>query len=185
MTDAQELTSHLHSVMKLKESSNYETLTIKTQMIPIREGFWDAIEPNDNLTSLGTTAFTIKSTNGSTFAIIDKTLNQRTMATIILLLANSLIDHAIGISSAKTLWKTVKDFFSLQSFTTRHLLHKELAITTLANFKLIEDFIDSLKRCKQRLQKIGSPVPNWILSSTLLHNCHEPRDSMYGRVSKI
>ena len=40
----------------------------------------------------------------------------------------------------------------------------------LVNSKSIEDFIDSLKQCKQRLQKMGSPVPNWILSSTLLHN---------------
>ena len=50
MTDTQKSTSHLHSVVKLKESSNYETWAIKTQMVLIRKGFWDAIEPNDNLT---------------------------------------------------------------------------------------------------------------------------------------
>ena len=74
--DTQKLTSHLHSVVKLKGSFNYETWAIKTQIVLIREGLWDAIEPNDNLTSLGTTMSTTKSTNGPTFAIIDKTLNQ-------------------------------------------------------------------------------------------------------------
>ena len=67
------------------------------------------------------------------------------MATIILLLDNSLINYAIGILLAKTLWKTFKDLFSSQGFTTRHLLHKELATTTLANSKSVGDFIDSLK----------------------------------------
>ena len=85
------------------------------------------------------------------------------MATIILFLDNSLIDHAIGISSAKTLWKTLKDLFSLQGFTARHLLHKELATTMLANSKLVRNFIDSLKQGKKRLQEMSSPVPNWML----------------------
>ena len=76
MTNTQELTSHLHSVVKLTGSSNYETWAIKAQIVLIRERFWDAIKPDDNFTSLGTTASTTKSTNGLTFAIIDKTLNQ-------------------------------------------------------------------------------------------------------------
>ena len=170
MTDKQKLTSHLHSMVKLKGSSNYETWAIKTQMVLIRKRLWDAIKPNNNFTSLGTTASTTKSTNSPTFAIIDKTLNQQAMATIILLLDNSLIDHAISISLAKTLWKTLKDLFTLQGFTACHLLHKELATTTLANSKSVGDFINSLKQCKQCLQEMGSPVPNWILSSTLPHN---------------
>ena len=103
MTDTQELTSHFHSVVKLKKSSNYKTWAIKTQIILIRERLWDAIKLNKNLTSLGTIASTTKPTNGLTFAINDKTLNQQAVATIILSLNNSLIDHAIGISSAKTL----------------------------------------------------------------------------------
>ena len=103
MTDTQELTSHLHSMMKLKRSSNYETWAIKTQMVLIREKFWDAIEPNNNLTSPRTTASTTKSIDGPTFAIIDKTLNQRAVATITFFLDNSLIDPAIGISLTKTL----------------------------------------------------------------------------------
>ena len=102
MTGTQELTSHFQSVLKLKESSNYETWAIKTQIILIREGLWDVIKPDNNLTSPGTTVSTTKSTNGPTFAIIDKTLNQQAVATIILSLDNSLIDHAIGISLAKT-----------------------------------------------------------------------------------
>ena len=89
--------------MKLKEFSNYETWAIKTQIVLIKERFWDAIKPDNNLTSHGITAFTTKSTDGLTFAIIDKILNQQAVATSILLLDNSLIDHAIGISLAKTL----------------------------------------------------------------------------------
>ena len=104
-------------------------------MVLIKEGLWDAIKPDNNLTYLGTTASTTKSPHSPTFAIIDKTLNTQAVATILLLLDNSLIDHAIGISLAKTLWKTLKDLFGLQGFTTRHLLHKELATTTLANSK--------------------------------------------------
>ena len=157
-------------MVKLKRSSNYETWAIKIQIILIKEGLWDAIKPNDHLTSPGITTSTIKSTDNPTFAIIDKTFNQQAMATIILLLDNSLIDHAIGISSGKTLCKTFKDLFSLQGFTKRHLLHKELATTTLANFKSVRDFINSLKQCKQCLREIDSSVPNWILLSTLLHN---------------
>ena len=76
MTDTQESTSHLHSVVKLKGFSNYETWAIKTQIVLIRKGLWDAIEPDNNLTSQGITASTTKSTNGPTFAIINKTLNQ-------------------------------------------------------------------------------------------------------------
>ena len=148
MTDAQELTSHLHSGVKLEESFNYETWAIKTQIVLIKERLWDAIEPNNNLTFLETTTFTTKSTNSLTFAIIDKTLNQQAVTTIILLLDNSLINHIIGISLAKTLWKTFKDRFSLQGFMARHLLHKKLATTILANTKSVGDFIDSLKQCK-------------------------------------
>ena len=40
-------------------------------MVLIREGLWDAIKLDNNLTSPGTTASTTKSTNGLTFAIID------------------------------------------------------------------------------------------------------------------
>ena len=40
----------------------------------------------------------------------------------------------------------------------------------LANFKSVRDFIDSLKQYEQRLREMGSPRPNWILSSMLLHN---------------
>ena len=69
--------------------------------------------------------FTSKATNtqpiGST--AIDKTFNWRAVATIILLLDNSFIDHAIGITLAKELWRTFKDLFSLQGFTARYLLH--------------------------------------------------------------
>ena len=61
---------------KLKESSNYETWAIKTKMVLIKERLWDAIEPDNNLISLETTASTTKSINGLTFAIINKTLNQ-------------------------------------------------------------------------------------------------------------
>ena len=43
----------------------------------------------------------------------------------------------------------------------------------LANSNSVKDFIDSLKQCKQCLQKMGSPVFNWILSSTLLHNLRD------------
>ena len=75
MTDTQELTSHFHSVVKLKGSSNYETRAIKTQMVLIKEGLWDTIKPNNNFTSLETTTSTTKSTNGPTFAILNKTLN--------------------------------------------------------------------------------------------------------------
>ena len=139
-------------------------------MVLIREKLWDAIKPDNNLTSPKTTASTTKSTDGPTFAIIDKTLNQRVMATIILLLDNSLIDYDIDISLAKTLWKTLKDLFSLQNFTAHYLLHKELTTTTLANFKSVGNFIGNLKRCEQCLREMSSPVPNWILSSTLLHN---------------
>ena len=103
MTNTRKLTSHLHSVVKFKGSFNYETWAIKTQMVLIRERLWAAIEPGDDLAFLRTTASTIKSTNGLTFAIINKTLNQRAEATIILLLDNSLIDHAISISLTKTL----------------------------------------------------------------------------------
>ena len=92
------------------------------------------------------------------------------MATIILLLDNSLINHIIGISLAKIIWKTLKDLFSLQGFTARYLLHKKLATMMLANSKSIGDFINSLKQCKQCLQEIGLPVPNWILLLALLHN---------------
>ena len=68
---------------------------------------------------------------------------------------------------------TFKDLFSLHGFMRRYLLHKKLATTTLANSKSVEDFIDSFKQCEQRLQKMGSPVPNWILSSMLLHNLRD------------
>ena len=76
----------------------------------------------------------------------------------------------MSIILAKELWRTLKDLFSLQGFTAHYLLHKELVTTTLANSKAVGDFVDSLKQCKQHLQEIGLPVPNWILSSTLLHN---------------
>ena len=71
MTDVQKLTSHFHSVMKLKRSPNYETWVIKTQMVLIKKRLQDAIEPDNNFTSPGTAA-----SNGPTFTIINKTLNQ-------------------------------------------------------------------------------------------------------------
>ena len=40
----------------------------------------------------------------------------------------------------------------------------------LANLILVKDFVDSLKRNGQRLHKMGSPVPNWILTAILLYN---------------
>ena len=41
--------------------------------------------------------------NSTITAMVDKTLNQQTVATIILFLNNSLINHAIGIFLAKVL----------------------------------------------------------------------------------
>ena len=115
---------------------------------------WEAIKPNDDEPTFAKATMSMsKATDtqpiGST--AINKTLNQRAVATIILSLDNSLIDHGIGITSAKELWKTLKDLFSLQGFTARYLLHKELVTTTLANCKCVRDFVDSLKQCKQRL----------------------------------
>ena len=173
MTKPRESTSYLHGVVKFEGTSNYEVWAIKTQMILIQEGLWEAIEPNDNeLTSAKATPSMSKATNtqpiGST--AIDKTLNWPAVATIILLLDNSLIDQAISIILAKELWRTLKDLFSLQGFTAHYLLHKELVTTILANSKSVGDFVDSLKQCEQRLQEMGLLVPNWILSSTFLHN---------------
>ena len=101
---------------------------------------------------------------------IDKTLNWQTVAMIFLSLDNSLIDHVIGITSVKKLWRTLKNLFSLQGFTACYLLHKELVTTTLVNSKSVGGFVDSFKRCKKCQQKMGSPVPDWILLSILLHN---------------
>ena len=119
--------------MKLKETFKHKVWAIKTQMILIREGIWEAIEPNDDKsTSAKATTSMSKATDtqpiGST--AINKTLNWRAVATIILSFDNSLINHAIGITSAKELWRTFKDLFSLQGFTERYLLHKELVTTT-------------------------------------------------------
>ena len=125
MTKPQESTSHLHGVVKLEGTSNYRVWAIKTQMILIQKGLWEAIEPNNNEpTSAKATMSTSKATDtqsiGST--AINKTLNWRAVTTIILSLDNSFIDHAIGITSAKELWRTLKDLFSLQGFTARYLL---------------------------------------------------------------
>ena len=112
ITDTQESTNYFHSMKKLKRSSNYETWAIKTQIILIKKGLWDAIKPDNNLTSPGTTTSITKSTNGLTFAIIDKTFNQQAVTTIILSLDNSLIDHVIGISLAKSYGRLSKIFLA-------------------------------------------------------------------------
>ena len=173
MTEPREFTNHLHGVVRLKKTSNYKVWAIKSQMILIQEGLWKAIEPNNGEpTSAKATTSTSKATDTQPIGsrAIDKTLKWQAVVTIILSLDNSLINHAIGITSAKELWRILKDLFSLQGFTARYLLHKKLVTTTLANSKSVGDFVDSLKQCEQRLQKMGSPVPNWILLFTLLHN---------------
>ena len=81
------------------------------------------------------------------------------MATIILFLDNSLINHAIGISLTTVLLKILKDIFSL----AQRASHNHIGQLSIG-------FINSLKQCKCRLFELGSPVLNWILLSTLLHN---------------
>ena len=120
--------NHLCNMEKFKGSSNYKTWVIKIQRVLIKKRLQDAIKPDVNLTFPGTTKSITKSANNLTLAIYDKTLNQQAVATIILLLDNRLIDHAIGISLSTALWKTLKDFFSLQEFKARHLLHKKLVL---------------------------------------------------------
>ena len=157
--ETRESTSHLHNMIKLKSSTNYKTWAIKTQMILIWKRLWNAIKPDNDF--LTTKAKDNRIVNSSTItAIVDKSLNQQAVATIILSLDNSFINYAIGIFLAKVLWKTLKNLFSLQGFTACHLSHKELVTTILANSKLVENFIDSFKQCKCRLCKTGSPVPN-------------------------
>ena len=105
-----ESTSHLHSVVKLKGSTNYETWAIKTQMILIREGLGDVIEPDDDLSTTKAKKGKVADSSTTT-AIVNKSLNQQAVAIIILSLGNSLIDHAISIFLTKVLWKTLKDLF--------------------------------------------------------------------------
>ena len=106
MTKLRESTNHFHGVVKLKGTSNYKIWAIKIQMILIQEGLWEAIEPNDDEPTF---AKAITSTSKATDTqptgsmTINKTLNWRAVATIILSLDNSFIDHAIGITSAKEL----------------------------------------------------------------------------------
>ena len=75
-------------------------------MIFIQEGRWETIKPDNNeLPSVKPTMSTSKATDiqlGGSIAI-DKKLNLQAVATIILLLDNKLINHAIGITSAKEL----------------------------------------------------------------------------------
>ena len=75
-------------------------------MILIQEGLWKTIELDDNEPTSAKVTTSISKTIdtqliGST--TINKSLNQQAVATIILSLDNSLIDHAIGITSAKEL----------------------------------------------------------------------------------
>ena len=75
-------------------------------MILIQEGLWEAIKPNDNkLTSAKAKMPTSKATGTQLTGswAIDKTLNWRAVATIILSPDNSLINHAISIILAKEL----------------------------------------------------------------------------------
>ena len=106
MTKPQESTNHLHGVVKLEKASNYKVWAIKTQMILIQEGLWEAIKSdNDEPTSAKATTSMSKATDTqpTRSMAINKTLNWQAVATIILSLDNSLIDHAIGITSAKEL----------------------------------------------------------------------------------
>ena len=123
-------------MVKLEGTFNYKVWAIKTQMILIWEGLWKAIEPDNNEPTFAkaiTSTSKVTDTQPTGSTAIDKTLNWQAVATIILSLDNSLIDYAIGITSAKELKRTLKDLFSLQGFTACYLLHKELVTTTLAN----------------------------------------------------
>ncbi len=164
--------SHVHSVVKLQGTTNYDAWALKTKMLLIREGLWSVIEPPVTKTPEAKE----EETEAKGALVVDPDKDQKALATIVLAMDDSLLDHASGATTARELWKTLKDLYSMKGFTAKYLLLKGLMSTTLSSSPSAEEFARSIKRFNQRLLNMGAKVENWVLVAVLLHNLGQPYD---------
>ncbi|KAI9782042.1 MAG: hypothetical protein M1816_002031, partial [Peltula sp. TS41687] len=91
--------SHLHSIVKLKGSQNYDVWSMKVQMVLIREGLWDVTEL-DEQPAPGSTDDPAPGPSKDD-KTVDRDLDRKARATIILAMDDSLVDHVIGEKTAR------------------------------------------------------------------------------------
>ena len=82
-----------------------------------------------------------------------------------------------GIKDPEAMSNKLKALFDVKGYTARYLTFKELVTTTLECSASVTAYIDSIKRCGQKLNDMGSAVDSWILTSILLYNLREAYDS--------
>ena len=103
--------------------------------------------------------------------------SRRAYATIALAISEDCRVHITGIKDPEAMWNKLKALFDVKGYTARYLTFKELVTTTLERSASVTAYIDSIKRCGQKLNDMGSAVDSWILTSILLYNLGEAYDS--------
>ncbi len=128
-------------------------------MIIICEDLWDLVNPE-----------------GKGKADESGKLNNKALATLVLLISDCTASKVRDQTTARGVWKALSAMYGISAFSARHLLWTSLNNASLASCSSIQDFVDTISSLSQQLKDMGKPVEDWQRVSVLLHSLGKSYD---------
>lgn len=72
--------------------------------------------------------------------------------------------------SARQMWLKLKELYEIRGFNARYLAFNTLLSHHYDNSKLIEDYVEQVKKSSLRLKEVDPAFPDWIILTVLLNN---------------
>ena len=153
------MASKLANIQKLKGSENYQGWVIMAKAYLIREGLQEAITNSDPLPDR---------------------VQEKSLGDITLLCEYNVAHHVVHCTTGFEAWKTLKNLYNSDGFTSKYLLLQKLYSTKQADFESVEAYVSKLKSLIDNLESQDLKMPKEVNIAWLLQNLEPEFDAFVG-----
>jgi len=155
--------SKMGSIAKLRGSENYQGWAMMAKAYLLREGLVEAIESAENT---------------------QDRIQEKSLGDIILLCEYETANHIQSCKTGFEAWKTLKDLYNSNGFTSKYLLLQQFFQTTQSDFKSVEAYVSKLKSLLDNLHAQDLKMPEIASIAWLLQNLEPEFDAFVAQITQ-
>lgn len=104
--------------------------------------------------------------------------NNHIVALIQLSLKSGPLTYVAGLEDAASMVAKLKEVYQSSSYSARDLVFRQATRSTLADYKSIAEYGESIKKSRIKLQDMGFPLPEWVFTTAFLHGLSDSHEDM-------